>query len=153
MSGDEGAVQNNVPEIVGYTTGAFDLFHVGHLNILRRAAAACDRLIVGVSTDELVLEEKRQSPVIPFAERVEIVAAIKGVDAVVPEHDVHKLFAWEQHRFQRIFKGSDWEGSERWRHFEVEFAARGVEVVYFPYTMVTSSTALREALAALGGRR
>ena len=152
LSGDNSAMQNVVPRIVGYTTGVFDLFHIGHLNILRRSAEACDHLIVGVSTDELVLEVKGHSPVIPFAERAEIVAAIKGVSAVVPEHDVDKLIAWEQHRFGRIFKGSDWKGSARWRNLEVEFARRGVDVVYFPYTTETSSTALRAALTVLSGR-
>lgn len=96
--------------IIGYTTGVYDMFHIGHLNILRRAKEQCDFLIVGVSTDELVEREKHKTPVIPFAQRCEIVSAIRYVDKVVPQTDKNKLGAWENYRFDKMFVGSDWKG-------------------------------------------
>jgi len=131
---------------VGYTTGVFDMFHVGHLNILRKSREFCDRLIVGVTTDETVLREKQKSPIVPYDERAEIVRNIRFVDEVVPEESTDKLLAWESLRFDVIFKGSDWKGTRKWNDLEVAFAARGVEVVYFPYTEHTSSTKLRTVL-------
>ena len=127
---------------VGYTTGVFDMFHIGHLNILQRAKAQCEHLIVGVSTDELVQHEKNKTPVIPYAERAAIVAALKCVDQVVPQPDKNKFAAWERYRFDAMFVGSDWKGSPQWQAFEAQFAPLGVEIVYLPHTDGISSTLL-----------
>lgn len=131
---------------VGYTTGVFDMFHIGHLNVLRNAKAQCDYLIVGVSTDMLVQKEKSKTPIIPFAERAAIVEAIKYVDEVVPQVDKNKLAAWERYKFHKMFVGSDWEGTPQWQAFENQFAPLGVEIVYLPHTDGVSSTQLREVL-------
>lgn len=132
--------------IIGYTTGVFDLFHIGHLNILRRAKEQCDYLIVGVSTDELVEQYKHKRPVISFEERCEIVQAIRYVDEVVPQTDRDKFAAWERLRFHKMFVGDDWKGSPLFAELEERFEPQGVEIVYFPYTRETSSTFLKEAL-------
>ena len=132
--------------IVGYTTGVFDMFHVGHLNLLARAREQCDRLIVGVSTDEVVLDYKKHAPIVPFAERVAIVKAIRYVDEVVPQTSMDKFAAWEKLRFNRLFHGNDWKGSAMYNEVEAKLKAVGVEVVYFPYTQGTSSTLLAERL-------
>jgi glycerol-3-phosphate cytidylyltransferase len=129
---------------IGYTTGVFDLFHIGHLNILKKAKEHCDYLIVGVTTDEEVKRVKNKNPIICFDERREIVGSIKYVDQVVPEHDTDKLKAWESLRYNIIFKGDDWKGSPKWNKYEEEFSKINVEVCYFPYTDGTSSTILRE---------
>ncbi|MFL2060999.1 adenylyltransferase/cytidyltransferase family protein [Marinilactibacillus psychrotolerans] len=131
---------------IGYTTGVFDLFHVGHLNILKKAKEQCDYLIVGVTTDEEVERVKSKRPFIPFEERAEIVQAICYVDKVVPEENTDKLKAWEQLKYHRIFKGDDWKGTEKWKKYEEEFSKRDVEVIYFSYTKGTSSTQIRQAL-------
>ncbi len=132
--------------IVGYTTGVFDMFHVGHLNLLARAREQCDRLIVGVSTDEVVLDYKKHAPIVPFAERVAIVKAIRYVDEVVLQTSMDKFAAWEKLRFNRLFHGNDWKGSAMYNEVEAKLKAVGVEVVYFPYTQGTSSTLLAERL-------
>lgn len=129
-------------KIIGYTTGVYDMFHIGHLNVIRRAREQCDYLIVGVSTDELVRKEKGKTPVIPFEERVEIVGALKYVDQVVPQPDKDKLGAWTKYHFDRMFVGSDWEGTPQWKKFEEQFAPLGVEIVYLPHTDGISSTML-----------
>lgn len=134
---------------IGYTTGVYDLFHIGHLNILKKAKEQCEYLIVGVTTDKEVLRVKNKKPIIPFEERLDIVQSIKYVDKAVPEHDVDKLLAWEEYRFNVIFKGDDWKGSPKWLKYEEEFAKRNVEVVFFPYTKGTSSTELRKVLDQL----
>lgn len=134
---------------IGYAAGAFDLFHVGHLNILKHAKSQCDYLIAGVVSDEMLLETKGISPVIPLAERLEIVRNIRFVDEARAEVLPDKLDTWREVRFDVFFKGDDWRGTEKGLRLEREFAAVGVEVVYFPYTMNTSSTALRRALAAI----
>lgn len=133
-------------KIVGYTTGVFDLFHIGHLNILKRAKENCDYLIVGVSTDELVEKYKNKRPVISYEERKAIVEAIKYVDEVVPQINRDKLSAWEKYKFDRMFVGDDWKGSPLFNELESEFAKRDVEIVYFPYTKGTSSTYLKQVL-------
>ncbi len=135
--------------IIGYTTGVFDLFHIGHLNILRRAKEQCDYLIVGVSTDELVEQYKNKRPVISFEERCEIVKAIRYVDEVVPQMDREKFAAWERLKFNRMFVGDDWKGSVLFTQLEEQFKPHGVEIVYFPYTKGTSSTFLKETLAKI----
>jgi len=132
--------------IIGYTTGVFDMFHVGHLNLIRRARENCDRLIVGVSTDEVVEQYKGHHPIVPYAERVEIVKAIRWVDEVVPQTMMDKFAAWEKLRFNRLFHGNDWKGSAMYNEVEAKLKAVGVEVVYFPYTQGTSSTLLAERL-------
>lgn len=132
--------------IIGYTTGVYDMFHIGHLNILRRAKEQCDYLIVGVSTDELVKKEKNKSPIIPFEERAKIVEAIKYVDQVVPQLDKNKLSAWYNYKFDKMFVGSDWEGTPQWKKYEEEFFPLGVEIVYLPYTEGRSSTQLAKII-------
>lgn len=131
---------------IGYTTGVFDMFHIGHLNILKKAKENCDYLIVGVTTDEEVERVKNRSPIICYDERSEIVEAIQYVDRVVPENDTDKIKAWEELDFNVIFKGSDWKGSDKWNNYEAFFNPKGVEVIYFPYTKGTSSTKLRAVL-------
>lgn len=131
--------------IIGYTTGVFDLFHIGHLNLLRKAKEQCDHLIVGVSVDDLVLYKHKRA-VIPFEERIEIVRQIKYVDEAVPQYNMDKMEAWRKYHFNRMFVGDDWKGTEKWNKIEEELASIGAEVVYFPYTKGTSSTILREKL-------
>ena len=135
--------------IVGYTTGVFDLFHIGHLRLLQRAKSQCDRLIVGVSTDELVQSYKNKKPVIPFEERIEIVAALKCVDEVVPQKHRDKVAAYHEIKFDVMFVGSDWKGSDLFDKVEAELAEHGVDVVYFEYTNNVSSTALQSTLQAI----
>lgn len=131
---------------IGYTTGVFDLFHIGHLNVLKRAKLECDYLIVGVSSDELCLSAKNKKPIIPFSERLDIVEAIKFVDEVVPQVNYDKMEAWNNLKFDRMFVGDDWKGTDKWNRIEEEFSEVGVEILYFPYTSHTSSTKLREVL-------
>ncbi len=132
--------------IVGYTTGVFDLFHIGHLNIIRRAKEKCDKLIVGVTTDELLQVYKNKSPIIPFEERISIVKSIKYVDEVVPQEDVDKMSHWEKLKFNVVFVGDDWQNTDKWNKIESDFNDVGVAVVYFPYTKGTSSTLINDIL-------
>ncbi|CAG0910843.1 unnamed protein product [Cyprideis torosa] len=136
-------------KIIGYTTGVYDLFHIGHLNILRRAKMECDYLIVGVTTDELCMQRKNKKPAIPFEERMSIVEAIKFVDEVVPQTNMDKFSAWQNFKFDRMFVGNDWKGTDAWDQIEKDFAPHGVEIVYLPYTQHTSSTFLRSVLEKL----
>ncbi len=135
--------------VVGYAPGAYDLFHVGHLNVLRHAAAHCDVLVAGVVADEVLLQTKGRLPVIPLAERMEIVGSLRFVDRVHAEVVPDKLETWREVRFDVIFKGDDWRGTAKGDRLERDFASVGVEVCYFPYTVHTSSTALRRALTLL----
>lgn len=132
--------------IIGYTTGVFDMFHIGHLNILRRAKEQCDYLIVGVSTDELVQRDKNKTPIIPFQERCAIVESIKYVDRVVPQPDKNKFGAWKRYQFNKMFVGSDWKGTSQWEAFEKQFAPVGVDIVYLDHTDGISSTILRDKI-------
>jgi glycerol-3-phosphate cytidylyltransferase len=132
--------------IIGYTTGVYDMFHIGHLNILRRAKEQCDYLIVGISTDELVEKEKNKTPIIPFNDRCQIVEAIRYVDRVVPQVDKNKVAAFEKYHFNKMFVGSDWQGTDTWARFEEQFKPLGVEIVYLNHTDGISSTILRERL-------
>ncbi|MDP3013813.1 MAG: adenylyltransferase/cytidyltransferase family protein [Candidatus Subteraquimicrobiales bacterium] len=134
--------------IIGYTTGVYDLFHIGHLNLLRNAKAMCDKLIVGVTTDELVAYKLKKA-VIPFTERLEIVRSIKYVDAVIPQETMDKLEAWKKLRFDVMFVGDDWYQNDKWKDIEEQFNHVGVKIVYFPYTKGTSSTLLNEILLKL----
>lgn len=132
--------------IVGYTTGVYDMFHIGHLNILKRAKEQCDYLIVGVSTDELVQHDKNKTPIIPFADRCAIVESIKYVDQVVTQENKNKYEAWEKYHFNKMFVGSDWKGTPQWGGYEKQFSPLGVEIVYLDHTDGISSTILRDRL-------
>jgi len=134
--------------IIGYTSGVYDLFHIGHLNLLKNAKGLCDKLIVGVSVDELVAYKHKRA-VIPFQERLEIVRSIKYVDAAISQDDLDKFKMWEKLHFDVLFVGDDWFKSERWEEMEKKFNEVGVRVVYFPYTKGTSSTILNETLRKL----
>jgi glycerol-3-phosphate cytidylyltransferase len=134
---------------IGYAAGAFDLFHIGHLNILRLAKRNCDFLIAGVVSDELCQLRKGRKPIVPLVERLEIVSEVGYVDRAVPETVPDKLEAWKTLRFDVFFKGDDWRGTPKGIRLERAFAAVGVEVVYFPYTVHTSSSVLRRALETL----
>ena len=130
---------------VGYTTGVYDLFHIGHLRILKRAKERCEKLIVGITTDEMV-SYKYKKAVIPFEERVEIVSCIKYVDNVVPQISMDKMVAWEKLKFDVMFVGDDWKGTDKWNQYEKEFGEVGVRIIYFPYTKGTSSTLINKVL-------
>lgn len=127
---------------IGYTTGVYDMFHIGHLNILKRAKEQCDYLVVGVSTDELVKEYKNKIPTIPFENRVAIVEAIKYVDKVVTQVNMDKFEAWKNLKFDVIFHGDDWKGSNLYDKAEKELKAVGVDMVFLPHTDGVSSTLL-----------
>ena len=131
--------------VIGYTTGVFDLFHVGHINILQKSKSMCDKLIVGVSTDKLVLY-KNKKPVIPFEERIQIVQSIKYVDVAVPQESMDKIDAHERYKFNIMFVGDDWYKDNKWKTYEEAFKKREVRVVYFPYTKTTSSTLINSTL-------
>jgi len=132
-------------EVIGYTAGVYDLFHMGHLNLLKNAKGMCDRLIVGITVDELV-KYKGKEVFIPFLERAEIVRSCKYVDAVVPQEDMDKLTMCKKLGASYLFVGDDWYGTEKWQNYEREFAEAGIKIVYFPYTKSVSSTKIREAL-------
>ena len=134
--------------IVGYTTGVFDLFHIGHLNLLRNAKSLCDRLIVGVTVDAAVAY-KNKKPVIPFEERLEIVRSNRFVDAAIPQNDHDKIKAWKRLHYDVLFVGDDWYESPRWEDYEASLVDLGVKVVYFPYTQGTSSTLVNNVLLKL----
>lgn len=131
--------------IIGYTTGVYDLFHIGHLNLLKNAKGLCDRLIVGVTVDELVAYKGKHA-MIPFEDRLEIVRSCRYVDAAVPQYDMDKLAACKKLGAQILFVGDDWYATEKWQQYEREFEEAGIRIVYFPYTQGTSSTQIRKAL-------
>jgi len=134
---------------IGYTTGVFDLFHVGHLNILKKSKELCEFLIVGVSTDELVSSYKNKTPVIPYDERIAIIEAIRYVDKVVPQKTRDKMAAYDKYKFDVMFVGDDWKDNELFSKVEKELNENGSSVVYFPYTKHTSSSMLINALESL----
>lgn len=134
---------------VGYTTGVYDMFHIGHLNVLRNAKEYCDYLIVGVSTDELVESYKHKTPVIPFEERIAIVESIKFVDQVISQTSMDKYAAWEQLHFDAVFHGDDWKGSDMYNEVEEKLNSVGVDMVFLPHTQGTSSTMLKDVLQKL----
>lgn len=138
-------------KIIGYTTGVYNMFHIGHLNVIRKAKEQCDYLIVGISTDELVEKEKHKMPVIPYEERVAIVSALKYVDQVVPQPDKDKVAAWKRYHFNKMFVGSDWEGTPQWKAYEEEFRPLGVSIIYLPYTDGISSTKLTSVIKDIIG--
>ena len=134
--------------VIGYTTGVYDLFHVGHLNMIRNAKSLCDKLIVGVSSDEVV-KYKHKKAVIPFKERIKIVRSIKYVDVAIPQNDRNKILAWKKIKYNILFVGDDWYGEKKWKEFEKTLKKKGVKIVYFPYTKGTSSTLLNNTLKKL----
>jgi len=138
---------------IGYAPGAYDLFHVGHLNLLRHAKSRCDFLIAGVVSDEMLELAKGRHPVIPLDERLAIVSHISYVDRAIAEVVPDKLETWESVRFNVLFKGDDWRGTAKGEKLERDFAAVGVEIVYFPYTMHTSSSMLRRVLSGVASER
>lgn len=133
---------------IGYTAGVFDLFHIGHLNLLKNAKSMCDKLIVGVTTDELV-NYKGKQPMIPFEDRIEIVRNIQFVDAVVAQSDMDKLTMCKKLKTDYLFVGDDWYNTEKWNQYETEFGEAGIKIVYFPYTSGVSSTQITKALNAV----
>lgn len=132
--------------IIGYTTGVFDMFHIGHLNILRRAKEKCDYLIVGVTTDALCFQRKHKYPIINEVDRMKIVEAIKYVDKVVPQSDMNKIKAVNEYRVNIVFVGSDWKGTDAWNNYELEFSKVGCSVEYLSHTDGISSTMLRDII-------
>ena len=136
-------------KIIGFTAGAFDMFHVGHLNLIKNAKARCDYLIVGVNTDELIASYKNKQAVVPLKERMEIVEAIRYVDEVMAVDSLDKETIWNQKKYDVVFIGDDWKGSLRWNETEQVMKQHGVEVIYLPYTTGTTSTLLREKLIEL----
>lgn len=135
--------------IIGYTSGVYDLFHVGHLNILNKAKQMCDKLIVGVTTDELMKDYKKKKSVIPYTERSEIVANIRCVDVVVPQESMNKVDAWKKLKFNIMFVGDDWHDTPKWNLIEEDLKKQDVKIVYFPYTKGTSSTLVNQTLVNL----
>lgn len=136
--------------IIGYTTGVYDLFHIGHLNLLKNAKGMCDKLVVGVTVDELVTY-KGKKPMIPFEDRIEIVRSIKYVDAAVPQYDMDKLTACKKLGATMLFVGDDWYATDKWQEYEKQFEENGIKIVYFPYTKGISSTAITAALKSIRG--
>ena len=131
---------------IGYVPGTFDLFHIGHLNIIKKAKDMCEYLICTVSTDELVLKFKNKKPIIPFEERMEIMNAIKYVDEVVPQLNQDKFLQWQQYKFNAIFAGDDLKGSQKWLMYESQLKPLGVDFIYFSYTKNTSSSLITDVL-------
>ena len=136
--------------IIGYTSGVFDLFHIGHLNLLKNAKGMCDRLIVGVTIDELV-HYKGKSALIPFEDRMEIVRSIKYVDAVVPQENMDKLSMCKKLKANILFVGDDWYNTDKWNCYEEEFKKNDIKIIYFPYTKGISSTKIAMALKETRG--
>lgn len=136
--------------IIGYTAGVYDLFHVGHVDLLRNAKAMCDKLIVGVTVDDLVLYKGKRA-VITFSDRIQVVRACKYVDVAVPQYSIDKVTAVQKHNASFLFVGDDWYGHESWVQMEATLSERGCRVVYFPYNRSTSSTLINETLQTLRG--
>lgn len=131
--------------VIGYTAGVYDLFHVGHVNLLRNAKGLCDRLVVGVTVDELV-KYKGKEAIIPFEDRIEVVRACKYVDVVVPQEDMDKVKMCKKLNASYLFVGDDWYDTDKWKDYEKELEKINCKVVYFPYTKSISSTKIRECL-------
>ena len=132
-------------KIIGYTAGVFDLFHIGHLNLLKNAKGMCDFLVVGVTTDKLV-SYKGKNSIIPFDERIEIVRSIKFVDAVVPQENMDKVEMCKKLKADYLFVGDDWYNTKKWKDYETQLEEVGVKIIYFPYTEGISSTMLTNKL-------
>lgn len=136
-------------KIIGFTAGAFDMFHVGHLNLIKNAKARCDYLIVGVNTDQLITAYKNKHAIVPLEERMQIVEAVRYVDEVISVDTLDKEAIWKKKMFDIVFIGDDWKGTKRWNETEQIMGEHNVEVVYLPYTIGTTSTILREKLTML----
>tara|TARA_A100001035_G_C27719584_1_gene471219 strand:+ start:386 stop:817 length:432 start_codon:yes stop_codon:yes gene_type:complete len=132
--------------IIGYTTGVFDLFHVGHVRILKKAKSLCDKLIVGVSTDTVVKKYKNKKPIIPYSERVEVIKNSRYVDMVVPQNTLDKFISWKKLKYDIILVGDDWFASKKWKLLDKKFKELGVRIIYLPYTKKTSSTKINNIL-------
>jgi len=135
-------------KIIGYTSGVYDLFHIGHLNLLRNAKSLCDRLIVGVTSDELVAYKYKKS-IIPFEERIQIVRSVKYVDLAIPQNSIDKFEAWKKLKFDILFVGDDWFENKKWKNFEKKLKSKKVKIIYFPYTKGTSSTLINKTIQKL----
>lgn len=144
-------IRKATDEIIGYTTGVYDLFHIGHLNLLKNAKAMCDKLVVGVTVDELVTYKGKRA-MIPYEDRIEIVRSCQYVDAAVPQYDMDKLTACKKLGASILFVGDDWYDTEKWKQYERQFAEEGIRIVYFPYTKGISSTKITQALNAVRGQ-
>lgn len=138
--------ERKMEKVIGYTQGTFDMFHIGHLNLIKNAKRHCDYLVVGVNTDELVESYKNKRPIVPLEERVEIVRAIKYVDEVIVTKTLDKQEIWNSVRFNEIYIGDDWKGNPRWEQTGKDMEKLGARLVFLPYTKETSSTMLREKL-------
>ena len=138
--------KNSQNQIVGYTTGVFDLFHIGHLNILRRAKERCDYLIVGVSTDENVMSYKHSKPTVRYEERVSIISAVRYVDQVVPQYNMDKMEAWNRFHFDELYHGDDWKGSQMYNEIEKKLRTVGCRTVFLSHTEGVSSSLLRDSI-------
>lgn len=136
--------------LIGYTTGVYDLFHIGHLNLFKNAKSMCDKLIVGVTVDELV-EYKGKKALIPFEERIEIVRSCKYVDAAIPQYDMDKLTACKKLKADIMFVGDDWYNTQKWNAYEKDFQESGIRIIYFPYTKGISSTKINATLLQMRG--
>ncbi|MDN5584430.1 MAG: adenylyltransferase/cytidyltransferase family protein [Lactobacillus sp.] len=136
--------------VIGYTAGVYDLFHIGHLTLLKNAKGLCDKLIVGVTVDDLVTYKGKHS-MIPFSDRIEIVRSCKYVDAAVPQYDMDKLTQCKKLGASVLFVGDDWYGTEKWKNYEKQFNEAGIRIIYFPYTKGISSTKITAALKAVRG--
>lgn len=133
-------------KVIGFTAGTFDMFHIGHLNLLKNARCRCDYLIVGVNSDRLVEEYKGKKAVVPLGERMEIVRELRCVDEVIRVDSLDKEISWKQKHYNLLFIGDDWKGNPRWKQTEIQMAEYGVKVIYLPHTDGTTSTLLREKL-------
>ena len=131
--------------IIGYTTGVYDLFHIGHLNLLKNAKGMCDKLVVGVTVDELVTYKGKRA-MIPFEDRIEIIRSIKYVDAAIPQYNMDKLTVCKELGATVLFVGDDWYGTDKWKQYEKDFAQAGIKIIYFPYTKGISSTQITKDL-------
>ena len=136
---------------IGYTDGVYDLFHIGHLNMIQTAKSYCEHLIVGVHGDDVVEEYKHRRPIINENDRKRIVESIKGVDEAVINRFRDKMKLWELHHFNVVFIGDDWKGTERWNNFEKILSEVNVDVIYVPYTKGISTTDIRNHIANGGG--
>ena len=134
---------------IGYAPGVYDLFHIGHLNMIEAAKKQCEYLIVGVHSDEVVKQYKYHYPIIPETERARIIGAIKGVDKVVINDVRDKLTLLERYRFNVVFIGDDWKGTERWNNFEKVLGERNVDVIYVPYTKGISTTDIKKRILSV----
>ena len=140
-----------MPVRIGYASGVYDLFHIGHLNLLRQARDRCDFLVAGVASAEMSQRLKGTTPVVPLTERLEIVRSVRFVDDVVVDEHINKADTWHEVGFNIFFKGDDWRGTPKGARLEHDMELVGVEVVYLPYTATTSSTVLRRALRLMTG--